>query len=410
MQAFMPRIEVSLAHIEHNARVLSELYGQKGISLMGVSKAVLGEPAIAKAMVRGGIKWIADSRLENIQKMKAAGVSAHFVLLRTALSQAENIVEAVDISLNTELETVRALSNYACLAQRIHQVILMVEMGDLREGILPGDLAPFVREILTFPNLRLMGIGCNLACFGGVKPDHHKMSALSHLASAIEAEFHIELEIISGGNSANYQWYESADGVGRINNLRLGESILLGCEALDRKPIPGLYTRAFRLIAEVIESKDKPSLPFGNTGRDAFGQIPIFVDRGVRQRAIVALGKQDVSVSGLSPHSGLEILGSSSDHVVLDSQQRVLKIGSEVAFSLDYGGLLTAMTSPFIQKHFVDGLTEKHWPDGVRLEGQSLATLQTSRGLAAFSGLTLPPQTPASPATIDPQAALQIGG
>lgn len=353
-KSFMPRIEISLARIEHNARTLCRLYGKKGIALMGVSKAVLGEPAIAQAIVQGGVQFIADSRLENLQKMKHAGLSARFVLLRTALSQAESVVKTVEISLNTELETVRSLSYYASLLNQIHQIILMVEMGDLREGILPTDLIKFVREVLMLPNLKLIGIGCNLACFGGVRPDRRKMKVLSDLADAIETEFHIQLEIISGGNSANYQWYESEEGVGRINNLRLGESILLGCETLEGKPIPGLYTSAFRLVAEVIESKLKPSLPFGKIGRDAFGEVPSFVDRGVHQRAIVALGKQDVLVSGLSPNSSLEILGSSSDHIVLDSQNRRLKIGSEVAFRLNYGGLLAAMTSPFVRKQFVE--------------------------------------------------------
>ena len=77
--------------------MLSELYGQKGISLMGVSKAVLGEPSIIEAMIQGGVRFIADSRIENIQKMKNAGISTQFVLLRTPLSQAESVIRNVDI-------------------------------------------------------------------------------------------------------------------------------------------------------------------------------------------------------------------------------------------------------------------------------------------------------------------------
>jgi len=354
MKAFLPRIEISLSNIRHNAQILSELYGQKGIFLMGVSKATLGNPAIARAMIQGGVKYIADSRLENIQTMKDAGVSAQFVLLRTALSQAESVIKNVDISLNTELETIKELDHYATLHDKIHQIILMVEMGDLREGILTCDLSQFIKKTLDFPNIKIIGIGCNLACYGGIKPDHQNMSELSKLADAIEKEFQIDLEIVSGGNSANYEWYESAEKVGRINNLRLGESILLGYETVNRKAIPSLYTSAFNLIAEVIESKKKPSLPFGEIGQDAFGNVPTFCDRGIQRRAIIALGRQDVLVSGLTPNHDLEILGSSSDHIVLDSKNHDLKIGSEVNFNLNYGALLSAMTSPFIEKHFID--------------------------------------------------------
>jgi ornithine racemase len=229
----------------------------------------------------------------------------------------------------------------------------MVELGDLREGILPCDLAQFVKKVLELPYIEIIGIGCNLACYGGIKPNCQKMRELSELADQIENQFQIDLEIVSGGNSANYEWYESAQTMGRVNNLRLGESILLGCETVNRNPIPGLHTSAFMLIAEVIESKDKPSLPFGEICQDAFGNVPTFVDRGIHRRVILALGRQDVLVSGLRPNHDLEILGSSSDHVVLDSKNYDLKVGSEVKFNLDYSGLLSAMTSPFVKKQFI---------------------------------------------------------
>jgi predicted amino acid racemase len=354
MKLPMPRIEISLTQIRDNARMLSELYGQKGISLMGVSKAVLGEPSIVEAMIQGGIRFIADSRIENIQKMKKAGISTRFVILRTPLSQAESIVINADISLNTEIETLKKLSHYAKAYNKYHEVIIMVELGDLREGILPCDLSQFIRETLSLPHIKIIGIGCNLACHGGVKPDETNMHQLSKLVDALEKEFQIRLEIISGGNSANYEWCQSAQDIGRINNLRLGESILLGCETANRKAIPGLHTRAFQLIAEVIESKKKPSLPSGEICQDAFGNVPDFQDRGINQRAIIALGRQDIGASTLKPDNNLEIIGSSSDHIILDSKNNNLQVGDEVKFSLDYRGLLAAMTSPFIKKQFIN--------------------------------------------------------
>ncbi|MEM8806564.1 MAG: alanine/ornithine racemase family PLP-dependent enzyme [Cyanobacteria bacterium P01_G01_bin.38] len=353
MPLFLPRIEISLSKIRDNARMLSELYGQKGIALMGVSKSVLGHPSIAEAMVQGGVSFIADSRLENIQRMKNAGISTQFVLLRTALSQTESIVKSVDISLNTEIETLKALSYYAKAHNKHHQVIIMVELGDLREGVLPCNLVPFFRQALSLPHIKIVGIGCNLACYGGVKPDNQNMGHLSKLVDALEKAFHIELDIVSGGNSANYDWYQSTQDVGRINNLRLGESILLGRETVGRKAVLGLHTRAFKLVAEVIESKQKPSLPFGEICQDAFGNVPRFQDRGLLQRVIIALGRQDVLVSSLTSDKDLEILGSSSDHIILDGKNHPLRVGDEVNFSLDYGGLLSAMTSPFIRKQFV---------------------------------------------------------
>lgn len=351
--SFMPRIEISLSQIRENVQMLATLYGRQGISLMGVSKVVLGEPAIVEAMIQGGVKFIADSRLENIQRMKNAGLAAQFVLLRTSLSQAEHIVHSVDISLNTEITTLQELSYYAKIQNKIHRVIVMVEMGDLREGVLPGELSQFLTATLALPYIKVVGIGCNLACYGGVKPDRINMRHLSALVDDLEKEFRMSLGIVSGGNSANYEWYQSAIDIGRINNLRLGESIFLGRESVHRTAIPGLHTQAFKLVAEVIESKYKPSVPWGEGGQDAFGNITSFPDQGIRQRAIIALGRQDVLISGLQPSKNLEILGASSDHIILDSHNYNLEIGDAVNFDLDYGSLLAAMTSPFIKKEFV---------------------------------------------------------
>ena len=350
----MPRIEISLSQIRENTKKLSELYMQKGISLMGVTKAVLGEPSIAKAMIQGGVKFIADSRIENIQKMKSAGILTQFVLLRTPLSQAESIVKNADISLNTEIETLKKLSYHAKGQNKIHQVIIMVELGDLREGILPCDLPQLVRKTLSLPHLKIIGIGCNLACYGGIKPDDKNMRELSELVDLIEKEFQIDLEIISGGNSANFEWFKSSQDVGRVNNLRLGESILLGCETVGRKVIPGLHTGAFQLIAEVIESKRKASVPLGEICQDAFGNVPGFLDRGDHQRVIIALGRQDVHVSNLKSNNKLKKIGSSSDHIILDGENHNLEVGDEIRFSLDYSGLLATMTSPFVIKQFTD--------------------------------------------------------
>lgn len=354
MKPSLPRIEISLDKINENSRILSELYQKKGISLMGVSKAVLGEPSIINEMVQGGVKYIADSRIENIQKLKSVGIISQYVLMRTALSQAESVVELVDISLNTELETVKKLSYYANLKNKHHKIIIMVEMGDLREGILPSDLSFFIRQALNLPNIEIEGIGCNLACQGGIRPDVNNMTELSDLAIAIEKEFNISLNIVSGGNSANYEWYNSVSDVGRINNLRVGESILLGCETADRTNIPGLNTQAFLLVGEVIENKTKPSMPYGTVCQNAFDDLPETVDRGLEKRAIVALGRQDCLVSGMKSVDGMEILGSSSDHIILNANEHDLQIGDEVKFSLNYGALLAAMTSPYVRKKYLN--------------------------------------------------------
>jgi predicted amino acid racemase len=348
-----PRLEIDLGKIQHNARTLVERLARHGMSVTGVTKATLGSPEVAQAMILAGVSGLGDSRIENIEAMRSSRVSARLSLIRSPmLSQAKRVVKSADVSFNTELEVIRRLSLEAGKLNRMHAVVLMVELGDLREGIMPVDLMAAVRETLSLPNIVFKGLGTNLACRSGASPDDANMGELSRLAALIEATFDISLEIVSGGNSANLEWSFSSEHIGRINNLRLGESILLGREALHRKAIDGLHTDAITLVAEVIESKFKPTKPTGKRGQDVFGKIQDVVDRGTVRQAILAIGVQDVDLGGLQPAKGSEILGGSSDHLIVTSGVVDLAVGTEMKFQLDYSALLRAMTSPFVEKSY----------------------------------------------------------
>jgi len=344
-----PRLEIDLDKIGHNTRTLVDRLAERGIAVTGVIKAALGSPEIAGTLLRGGVSDLGDARIENIERMRQAGVPGSMTLIRSPMiSQVDRVVMHADVSFNTELDVIRRLSAAAVATKRVHGIVLMVELGDLREGIMPGDLLDFVRETLRFPNIALKGIGTNLACRSGTSPDARNMAELSALADSIEARFDLALERVSGGNSANIEWAFGAADIGRINDLRLGEALLLGREALHRQPIDGLHTDAFTLVAEVIESKIKPSQPWGAIAQNAFGERQPATDRGQVSQSILAIGRQDTDCSGLHAPPGIEILGSSSDHLIVGSGDERLPIGTELRFQLDYGALLRAMTSPFV--------------------------------------------------------------
>ncbi len=348
-----PRIEIDLKKISFNAATLRKLYVSKGIGLFGVTKVACGDPVIADVLIKAGIDTLADSKISNIRKMRRSGIKAQIVLLRTpSLSQAASVVKYTDISLNSEFSVIEKLSRSALAKNTKHKIIFMVELGDLREGLMPAILLETVERVNSLKGIILAGIGTNLACFGGIKPDKEKIEQLSSLAKDIEEKFKITLEFVSGGNSANYEWFMAAEDVGKVNNLRLGESIYLGCETLHRKPIPGLFTDAFKLVAEVIESKIKPSKPYGDVCQDAFGNVPVFPDKGQMKRVILGIGLQDVLVSGLTPCLDIDILGASSDHLIIDPKEINMKVGDEVEFNLNYGALLSAMTSPYVTKQY----------------------------------------------------------
>lgn len=346
-----PRLEIDLEKIHHNAHTLVERLNKLGISVWGVTKATLGLPAIARTLLAAGVEGLADSRIENIQTMRRAAITAPAALIRSPmLSQAEFVVANADISLNSELEVISELSTAAQAVGREHGVLLMVELGDLREGIMPADLEETVRQTLDLPNIKFKGIGTNLACRSGVTPDERNMRELSSLADAIDATFGPIISIVSGGNSSNLDWTLGTADLGRINNLRLGEAIFLGCEPLHRQPIEGLFTDAITLVAEVIEAKVKPSQPWGEIAETAFGDASLPANRGPIFQAILALGHMDTDPKGLAAPPGIDLLGASSDHLIVGCGKVRPKIGDEITFGLNYSALARAMGSSLVAK------------------------------------------------------------
>ncbi|MDC0650293.1 alanine/ornithine racemase family PLP-dependent enzyme [Candidatus Puniceispirillum sp.] len=349
-----PRLDIDLRKLHHNAHTLVRRFGVKGVSVTGMTKAVLGLPDVAKVFLDAGVCALGDSRVENVENMRKAGIKAPIILTRSPmLSQIERAVVNADISFNTEIDVICALSDAAQKVGLVHGIVLMVELGDLREGIMPDNVERIVRKTLELPNIEFKGIGTNLACRSGVSPDAKNMSTLSALADSIDAIFGVEMEIVSGGNSANIEWAFGDADMGRVNNLRLGEAILLGRNPLTRTPIEGLYTDSFQVAAEVIESKVKPSQPWGKIAQSAFGSPPENINQGDIHQVLLAIGEQDIDEDGLTSSPKVTILGVSSDHLILNAGNSELSVGDEVTFQLNYSALVRAATSPFVVKSIV---------------------------------------------------------
>ena len=351
-----PYLSIDLDKVEHNARAIVEQCREHGISVTGVTKGSCGSPPIARAMLRGGVASLGESRMENVRRLRADGIDAPIMMLRLPpLSAADEVVSTVELSLNSELAVLASLAAASRRAGRRHPVIVMVDLGDLREGVWPDDLVPFVREVLALDGIALVGLGANLTCYGGVVPSERNMNRLVGYAEAVEQTFGIRLPWISGGSSSALPLMAEGRLPARINHLRIGEAILLGRETLHREPWPGTHQDAFLLHGEVIECKAKPSVPIGERTEDAFGALPRFPERGTVERALVNLGREDVELPGLAPLDGrLRVLGASSDYLVVDvtGARGGVRVGDELVFSLGYGGLLAAMDSEYVEKRY----------------------------------------------------------
>lgn len=346
-------LTIDLGKIAANTRDVVRALG--GVEVVAVTKCTCGSPEVGKAMLAGGAVALGESRHANAERHRAAGVTAPIWLLRAPAPElAAETVRLFDLSLASELETCAALDAAGATLGRLHQVLVMVDLGDLREGILPADLPAFVDAVEALDHVDLAGIGVNLTCYGAIMPDERNMTELVELAHATEERVGRRL-LVGGGNSGSIGMIASGRMPAGITTLRVGETILHGVDTLTREPILGLHTDAFELSAPVIECKVKPSMPRGTVAQDAYGNRPSFEDRGQRRRAICALGRQDVMAEWITPlDAGVEILGASSDHLICDVEEMAAapRLGQALRFRPNYAATVQLFTSPYVHKVF----------------------------------------------------------
>ena len=347
-----PLLTINHEKIGNNVRRLIELCAGHNIEITGVTKVFGGDPLIAQTYLDSGLKKIGDSRIINLKKLD--GLECEKWLIRMpCMSEAEDTVRFADVSLNSELETIKALEAACKKSGLTHKIVLMYDLGDIREGYIRRDEIKAAADYVKSSDvLTLCGVGTNLTCFSFIQPDTEKLETLLDVAHEIGAEAYI-----SGGNSATLDLMLRGGIPEGVNMLRLGESLLFGRERAKYTYLPGTYNDAFILDAEIIELKNKPSKPWGTVGKDSYGRTPVFKDYGIRRKAICALGKQDADIETMWPvDPDIFILGASSDHLMVDvtESSRNYKVGDVISLRLGYFSLMQAYTSPYVVKKHIN--------------------------------------------------------
>jgi predicted amino acid racemase len=359
-----PELAIDLDILVSNVRALAGLCRERGVSLTGVVKGADGLPPVARAMLAGGCGEIASSRIGQLRTLREAGIGSPLVLVRVpAPGELAEVARWADRSLHSDLSVLRALDREADRAGRRHGVVLMLDLGDLREGWFEEAelVEAAVRAERDLPALELLGIGTNLGCYGSILPTPENLGRLAGAASRIEDRIGRTLEVVSGGATSSIPLLLAGKLPRRINNLRVGEGLLAARDLphFHKVDVPGLSPGVVTLRAEVIEVRTKPSHPVGEIFIDAFGERPTYRDRGSRKRALLAVGKQDFGKhESLVPREpGIEVIGSSSDHLICDVEDlgRPLAAGDILEFGLFYPALLFASQSRYVRKTFRGG-------------------------------------------------------
>ncbi len=354
-----PVLHINKDTILQNARILKDVCDKRGVSVAAVVKGFNGLDEITEQMRLAGFNQLASSRIPHLKKIKEKYPDVETMAIRIPmLSEAADIISCCDISLNSEIEVIRALNKEAGRKGKIHKVILMRDVGDLREGIFSREehikTACYIENELD--NIHLYGIGANFSCYGSVKPTTKNLTELSDNALAIEQVIGRKLDIVSGGSTSSIPLLYKTGFPSKVNHIRIGEAFVCPYDLLVRMdcPIDGMSNDTLTLQAEIVELNVKPTYPIGELGQNGFGSEACYEDKGLRKRAILAMGVFEFGdCTKLVPKDDkVLVLGASSDHTIIDIEDcdTDYKVGQFVEFNLRYMSLMIATENGLIRK------------------------------------------------------------
>lgn len=353
----MAYITLDTNKLKSNFDYLNKLFSKNNISWSVVSKLLSGNKLYLTELLKFDINQICDSRVTNLKEIKEINPNIETIYIKPpAKLSIPEIVKYADISMNTEINTIKLLSKEARKQNKTHKIIIMIELGELREGVIGEDFIAFYEKIFQLGNIQVVGIGANLSCLYGVLPNHDKLIQLSLYEQLIEAKFNKQIPYVSGGSSVTIPLIFQNLLPKGINHFRVGETLFLGTDVYNNTNFKKMQSNVFQLYSEIIELIEKNSVPNGEMGTNVEGETYEFDYDNIGEksyRAIVDLGLLDVETGHIElVDTSLKLAGASSDMIVIDlgKNDKGYKVGDLIEFSLDYMGILRIMNSRYIEK------------------------------------------------------------
>ncbi len=353
----MAYITLNSTKLKENYDHLDKLFKENNIEWAIVAKLLCGNKLFLEQVLALGIGEVCDSRISNLKTIKAINPDVQTVYIKPpAKGNVKRVLRCADVSFNTELDTIQMISEAAVEMNKVHKIVIMIELGELREGVMREEFIDFYAKVFELPNIDVVGIGTNLTCMYGVLPNQDKLLQLCLYKQLVEAKFNKKIPYISGGASVTIPLIERDLLPKDINHFRIGETLFLGTDVYNNQAFENMHNDVFKLYAEVIELNEKPLLPSGELGYNLNGEKQTFdqsLGNGTSFRAIVDVGLLDIEENHLNPvEAGMKIVGASSDMLVIDLQDNEsnIEVGDFIEFKMDYMGILRLMNSNYIDK------------------------------------------------------------
>ena len=310
-----------------------------------------------------GTHSIGDSRVSSLRTIKQINPKLVTMYLKPpSSSYIKNVVKYADISLNTDYSTIQQLNEEAKNQRTTHKIIIMIEMGELREGVVRDKFLDFYAKVFDLSNIAVIGIGTNLGCMYGIEPTFDKLIQLCLYEQLIKIKFNRDLHLVSGGSSITLPLLAKGKVPAGVNHLRIGEAIFLGTSPLMNKKFANLSTNAFEFYTNIVELEKKEKIPDGVIGEGNVGhaELPEKLSEDSQEyKAVVDFGVVDVDVSDLIPKEpSVRFVGTTSDLTVysLGSNPKNYLTGKYLRFSPDYMAVARLMNSKYVRKEIVNNI------------------------------------------------------
>lgn len=353
----MAYVTFDIEKLKLNFDYLNNLFAQHDIKWSVVTKVLSGNKMLLTELLKLDINQVCDSRVTNLRIIKGIKPEVETIYIKPPAKRAiPGVIKYADISLNTELATIKMLSAEAQKQNKKHKIIIMLELGELREGVKSEDFVDFYASVFNQKNIEVIGLGANLNCLYGVLPNRDKLLQLSLYQQIIEAKFDKKLPYVSGGSSVTIPLIFQKLLPHGINHFRVGETLFLGTDVYNDIPLEQMSNNIFMLYSEIIELIEKPIVPEGEMGTNLEGNTFTFEAKDIGQttvRAIIDIGLLDVEIKHLEfVDKDITIAGASSDVIVINlgDNKKQYKVGDVIEFKLDYMGTLRIINSRYIDK------------------------------------------------------------
>lgn len=357
----MAYVKLYRSELRHNYEYLDSLFKKNGIKWGITTKLLCGNRDFINEVINLGIGEVHDSRISNLKRVKDIDPETVTIYIKPPPKDTiPEMIRYADISLNTELSTMHELSEEAVRQDKVHKVIIMIEMGDLREGVMRDDLVDFYEKVFRLPGLEVVGLGTNLNCLHGVMPDGDKLIQLALYKQIIELRFKKKIPLVSGGTTVTIPLLLNNQLPDGVNHFRVGEALFFGKDLFTDGLIDGMSDQVMELYTQIIEISEKPIVPTGDMGVNPQGKTTTIKKEDVGKtayRAIVDIGTLDIQPNYLIPvNENITITDASSDMLVLDVGENPskYKVGDKIRFKLKYMGALGLMSSDYIEKKVAD--------------------------------------------------------